>query len=513
MPHHNPATGLDRPIPARDRWLLLGLLALAALLRFYKIGQQSLTTDEVMSIAMVTQVESGMMYFSHGPLHSVLLQLWSIWWGMSDVWTRCLSAVLGLATIPAIYVLGRRLAGNRVALLAALLLSVSSFHVWYSQEVRNYALLMGLATASQLLFLRVLQGARWTQWAGLGLMSVALILTNLAGSFLIAAQGAYLLFFRRRHLLPFALVQILAVVILLPWLIHSHTAPDAGGLVSAGPLRHTNFHPLALPFAFSVFSVGFTVGPSLDEMNRSLSLELIRPHLWYFTAAALLFGALFLRGWWRLRDQVHGRLFFALWLFVPLGIVTLLAVFDVKVFNPRYAAVAFPAYILILARGLSSLRRPVLIPALLLVLAANGLSLWNHYENPRHWRPDARRAAAYVNENLEAGDCVLVYTLEKPFRRYYEGTPALDRIPWVVPTSQEHLGRYLDPRLDACRRIWLVDYRGWYLDPERRIERELEHRWGLVAESSFVGMKVSLYAPPSSRGEGRGPRGQEPINP
>ena len=49
---------------------------------------------------------------------------------------------------------GRRLAGPRVGLLAALLLALSPFHVYYSQEVRMYGLvtLLGLAAFSFLLY-------------------------------------------------------------------------------------------------------------------------------------------------------------------------------------------------------------------------------------------------------------------------------------------------------------------------------------------------------------------------
>lgn len=500
MHHASDAAGPADAASPRERWVLAGLLVLAALLRLYQIGQQSLWTDEVMSIAMVTQVESGMKYFLHGPLHSVLLQFWSIWYGMSDVWTRCLSAAIGVATIPFVYVLARRLAGGRVALLAALLLAISPFHVWYSQEVRNYALLMGMTAAAQLLFVRVLEGpATWKHWLGMGLMSMGLVLTNLAGAFLIAAQGAYLLLARRRLLAPFVVVNVLAMLLLAPWWFHAQSMANEGaGIVASGPLRHTNFHPLALPFAFSVFSVGFTVGPSLDEMNRSLSMGLIRPHLWYFIPVALLYGTLFLRGWWRLRGRVGGKLLFSLWLLIPLGLVTVLAILNIKVFNPRYAAVAFPAYVLILAHGLQGLRRPVQAGALALVILASGFSLWNHYENPRYWKPDARSAAAYVNERFEAGDCVVIYTLEKPFRRYFEGEAALDRVPWAVPTSPERLEAYLAPRLDACRRIWLVNYRGWYLDPDRLIEAELDRRWRRLEERSFVGMDVALFAPPGT---------------
>lgn len=487
------AANRAKRIPSRDQLWLVAIILLAAVLRFYKIGQQSLWTDEVESIWSATQVGYGMKHFFHGPLHAVLLQFWSIWWGMSDVWTRCLSAVIGLTTIPLLYLLGRRLAGGRVALLAAFLLAVSPFHIWYSQEVRNYALLIGLATASQLLFVRMLEDARLRHWVSLGLLSMALLLCNTAGIFLIAVQGMILLVSHRRHLVPFVVVHLIVAVVLLPWVIHCQTAWDPGGFGYDAPLRKINFHPLAIPFAFSVFSVGFTVGPSLNELNQALSFALLKPHLWYFIPTAILFGMLAVQGWRRRRGHTHGTIFYTIWLGLPLLLISIAAVLNIKVFNVRYIAVSLPGYMLLLAQGLTTWRRPLRVILTGLLVLACGFSIWNHYYNERYWKPDARSLGQYVNERVAPGDGILVYTTHEPFLHYYAGEAPVERIPWGTPHREDRLNAYLNPRLEQFDRLWLVNYRGWYLDPENRIETELKLRWRLVEEVRFVGTKASLF--------------------
>ena len=89
-------------------------------------------------------------------LYYVLLRGW-LHFDSSEWFVRSLSAFLGVATIPAVYVLGRRMFGARAGLIAAALLSVNAFHVRYSQEARSYSLTVVLCVLSSLYFLKYLE--------------------------------------------------------------------------------------------------------------------------------------------------------------------------------------------------------------------------------------------------------------------------------------------------------------------------------------------------------------------
>lgn len=52
---------------------------------------------------------------------------------------RVPAAMAGVASLLVMYLLGKRLFGGRVGIVAAFLLSVSFFHVWYSREAYNYS--------------------------------------------------------------------------------------------------------------------------------------------------------------------------------------------------------------------------------------------------------------------------------------------------------------------------------------------------------------------------------------
>ena len=416
---------------------------------------------------------------------------------MNDVWLRSLSAVLGLVTIFLLYFLTRRLLDHRTGLVAAFLLAISPFHIWYSQEVRNYSLLILLAVLSQILFLSVMTHHSRRGWLRYGAVCVLALLTNLSASFLILAQGLYLLF-RRRDLIPaFLTVQLSVALLLLPWLrnIDLYWSPELIG--KHGALRNTNFSPLAVPFSFSVFSIGFSVGPSLNELNRNPSLRLLLPFAWYFMVFGATYAWLLFRGFLQVRRRPRGAMFFATWLLVPLVVVSALSILNVKVFNARYLSVAFPAYVIVIAAGINTGNRGLRAAFLALVIFASGISLYGYYTNPRYWKPDARTAARYVETHTLPTDIVRVYSIPEPFLYYYHGPPAAERLPWNLFQPGQNLDDFLDTLARMSRRLWLIDYRAWYQDPGETLPRRLSEQWTLLEKREFVGIVVYLYATPS----------------
>ena len=133
--------------------LLLTLVALS--LRFYRLSNQSLWTDEVSSIQTAQEPLAKMTKDSGSEnvyLPGYFLLLGAV---LDDAKqdlefrARGLSALAGAMSVPlliGVVFCWRRQWGT--ALLAGLLLAVNPLHLWYSQEVRGYAtmLFFGLLT-------------------------------------------------------------------------------------------------------------------------------------------------------------------------------------------------------------------------------------------------------------------------------------------------------------------------------------------------------------------------------
>ena len=139
-------TGLS----ARRVTVLVGAITLlGALLRFPTLGHQSLWLDELYTRWLAgldfNQLFEEIPRTERTPYLYYLAEWVSVRVGNeSESGLRVLSAVAGTATIPAVYAAGSRLVSRRGGLVAALLVAVNPFLVWYSQEARSYALVGAL---------------------------------------------------------------------------------------------------------------------------------------------------------------------------------------------------------------------------------------------------------------------------------------------------------------------------------------------------------------------------------
>jgi len=143
-------SGAPPPQPRTDRatWLALAALTvLGAALRLHGLALQSLWNDELSSVAEFSQ--RGFLKLlgprtppDHVPGYWMGMFIWSRVIGDSEALLRLPSALFGIAAIPAMFALGRRLYGNAEGLIAAGITAVAWLTVWYSQEARPYALLL-----------------------------------------------------------------------------------------------------------------------------------------------------------------------------------------------------------------------------------------------------------------------------------------------------------------------------------------------------------------------------------
>jgi mannosyltransferase len=177
--------------PTRPQLLLLAVVVAGAALRFATLDVQSFWIDEGYTVRMLRMDFGGLL---HGiprteetpPLYYVLAWLWTRPFGTGEVGVRSMSALLGIATIPIAYALGRRLVSERAGLVAAALTAFNPLLVWYSQEARSYGLLI-LLTALATLYLVRDEPGRW------GLAAAAALATHYFAAFVVVPQAIWLL--------------------------------------------------------------------------------------------------------------------------------------------------------------------------------------------------------------------------------------------------------------------------------------------------------------------------------
>ena len=182
---------MDRPLP-RDYAILAAILLLALGLRMVGLNAP-LWYDEILTIDTHLRLPWGDMVQSYSMNHHYFfdLQAKAAMDAFGEVpWAVRLPALLfGVATIAAMWLLARDVAGMVVAHVTALLLALSYHEIWFSQNARGYTELAFWSTLGLVLFLRGLAVPRIGLWLGFGLCLAAATYTHLTGAFFFAALG------------------------------------------------------------------------------------------------------------------------------------------------------------------------------------------------------------------------------------------------------------------------------------------------------------------------------------
>jgi mannosyltransferase len=557
------AMGRPRDIARHaPRLLLLAIVALGAFLRFYHIGNKSLWIDEAFSLWMGRQPVGQMLDWlvridQHPPLYYLLLHLW-MRLGDGEAIVRIPSALCSTLTIPVIYLLGCRLSGQRLGLLAALILAVSPFHVHFAQEARMYALFTLNASLAMLALARLLADpCAATRALGQQFISfvrawrtdrhrppLRAIETDLAWLTYILLTAATLWIHNTAVLFPLATnVFVFGQLIYRRFLSHSQTptlslrnwllAQAAAFLLwspwlpafitqSAGVYREFWLPPLSW-MTFGEVLLGF-VSEFLPLPIPALGV-IICLHL-----ALAVLGLIALRRWrtWAAfplaffaapfvgevlvslrRPILYGRTL--IWISLPFY---LLLAAGVWYFEPqRRKGGHWPPgrqgflSSRLCGRELGGWRSLYAVAVVLAMLGLNGLSLHAYYTDFQKEEWDD--AAALVAERVDPGDLILFNAtwMQIPFDYYFHrlsdapvvehGAPVdlFDRGVLEPKMAESDLPR-LRSLIDGHGRVWLVYSHNWYTDPDGLIPLALEEKLDLQARWELDEVQVWLYAAP-----------------
>lgn len=362
----------------------------ASLLRLYRLDAQSLWLDEGGTWAEVTgkgwgQLAQDMFAGTAGyPLYHLLMKAWVALAGDSEWSLRLPSALAGVAMVAALMAAARELAratgGDaptqaRSGLAAGAVAAISPYALWHAQDAKVYSLLM--LTMALLLWaaLRALRLRSMRAWAAVGalllaslfvhrlaLLAVAGLLLGLGWGGLAAGGSIYLPALRRRGGLW--LSAALAALGL------SAGAMGVWGLASAIATNgwHESGHAAAAPLE-SVWLNLMHFALDRGDLGGWLGVPLA---LW--AAPALGLGAWGLALLGRAARRGAGAAAVVGAALLPL-LLFALALLRSPVYEPRYAAVAFPAWALLVAWPLGQARGGGRAAALALGAALLGVNV------------------------------------------------------------------------------------------------------------------------------------------
>ncbi len=381
---------------------LAAILGLYFFLGLFQLGGKSLWLDESFSIRDALSLTH---FNKTHPLYFWILSVW-MKLGQDEFTLRLLSVLFGALSVGLIYHLGRQLFGSRAGLIAAILLTLCIPHIFYSRQVRFYAPFFTLCLLQMIIFIQLTRKPAIKGFAAYLFTAAACLLVNPFGIFIWLAQNVYAIF-NITKLKRFARQWfILQGLILLPGL--------AGFLwfqkyIAFWKNPWINYLPevslLDIPYELGRLMLFYYSG--LAEFSAALPgwVEVM-----YVSCAAICAGLFLLISLLILR----GRLRFEptlvwLWLVVPVASMYILSVLGIRLWYHRYLYFMAAPWILLLAFGLSRVKRTWLVAVILSAYALLFAVLYVGYlEKPSHWGEDWRAVAGLLKEqDNEKSDLVL----------------------------------------------------------------------------------------------------------
>jgi mannosyltransferase len=476
--------------------LLVLIAGLAAVLRFHSLAAKSFWFDEGVSVAIARldwynfarilwrrEANMSLYYF--------LLHFW-LHFGGSEFFVRALSVLFAVASVPVVYLLGRRLFDSRVGLIAAALMAVNAYHVQYSQDARSYSLMVLLCLLSSLYFLKCQSApSRWNRAAYVLSSAMAVYAQFFSVLFLIAQWLSLKMLDRGQIRRPQARRDWRWIALLV--------SPVAVFIATTGtgPLRWIQRPGLKDLWIFALHLTG-NGGPWLLLASVAACL-----------AALLHAGPM--RGARRVPWESWRYRFLLSWLLFPILLSLALSVIK-PLFVPRYFIFCLPALFLLVACGVARLRPAPKALALLFLLILSFRGTAGYYKQDLDiQRDDWRAATQYLLNHSQPGDALLFHVPmgRMPYEFYRSLRPLTPVSVVLYPHHADHLTFLdfvekpndvgLERSLPGHPRAWLVltyaETRSGLPDA-RAVELTglLNHFYFNVEQRDFPGIEILLYS-------------------
>lgn len=378
----------------KNTTILLGITILGALLRFYHLDFESLWYDELASWqqsskSTVGEVFEGMRRNVHPPGWTIFLYFVQNLLGDSEFALRLPSAIVGVLSIPALYMLGKHLFDSKVGLIAALFLATMWAPISYSQESRAYALLIFLSIVTLYLLLLIIErmskGHMYWPIALLYILTCsAMSYLHYSGLLMVVLQGCWA-FCRTLPNLRLAAViagiYFIQVLLYSPWLLEV-----------LSDLERTKFWLNYIASPANVLNFFFFKGK-----NLLIVLGILSAVIGFAIAMEIL-------NLYRRKVQLFKSpvLLLSLMLIGPYVAFYAKSLIGTPILIPRYILVSIPAAYLLLAVGICQLfRNQILIS--LTSLAVVAASFWviffqiNYYTEPQ--KTDLKRMFIHIRDS------------------------------------------------------------------------------------------------------------------
>lgn len=441
----------------KENFLIAAILVLAAALRFYHVGFQDMWIDELHTMIAadpgLTLGEFHRLMLARegmGHLYFMAVRILHELFGYVPLTSRVFSAVIGTATILAMYLLGKALYSRRSGLIGALLLTINYFHITYSQEARPYALLVLFTVVSFYTMMLYIKKPSVKNAIIFGISSGLIVNAHFVGLVTVFSQFLLLLFMiitaekenRGAFFKSTFIAGVAALLFMLPtWQMFFKMSqyrsgwlqlPGAGGFT--GMLRQFLGATEMLYFIFSLIIIFYFISV-FRQKETGLSWASIRNN-------RLLFSGLLLFSW----------------IFLSFPISILKSYLSEPMILPRYFIHVMPAFIMIVAIGIdligNQLSRALLLVVIITFSLIDIIVVKDYYHKVS--KTQFSELTAELNQKNESNDMIISAYGWLMANTHYKGS------------DTKVIEMPFETHIDALRKKIAPEEPFWYLDANSR---------------------------------------------
>ncbi|HOT93053.1 MAG TPA: glycosyltransferase family 39 protein [Anaerolineae bacterium] len=519
-------------------WLLILITLIGGGLRVLLLDHQGMWLDETFSVWLANRGVGDLLRWvaridQHPPLYYLLLHYWIALNGDTTPYTvRLLSVLFGIGAIPTVYLIGKRMSGAVMGLVAAMLMALSPFHIRFAQETRMYTLLTFNAAVAIYALVRLLTDSRTIAPIGSQVReylrlrhwsAIRTIETDLAWGIFIAFSVATMFTHNTAVLFP------LATNLFVLGLMFFQRVGKSGALSTfqVPPFKNWVKAQIAILVLWSPWSVAFIRQARgvyqefwIPKPDWNTVIQVLKSFLNAPTPAPgqtnqgqmiwLLYVVVLGLGMWHYRKKMAHFLFLAALFAVPFLGELIVSIRRPIFYDRTLIWITIPLF-LALAAGVTQLKFRFLILVAVGILGTNNLFAAADYYRFTQ-KEDWRTAAGYVANFAQKGDLVLFNAtwVQIPFDYYfhaYENQYAIQIEKRGAPVDLFDSG-VVEPKMterdiprllsliDGRQRVWLVYSHDWYTDPQGLIPQTLASKMRLTRQRDFYGGRVQLYEAP-----------------
>lgn len=215
----------SKPFAIPMSWLLVLFVILNIFFKCLHLPEESIYGDEAYSIfhaqKSLSELKDIFLNDQNPPLHIILLHFWMQVFGVSDISAKGFSVLLSVLCGIVLFLFAKKFINNQAAIFVSILFLLSNVQLFYSHEVRTYALVQLLCIASFYYYFKLLKEPDKKSIAFLALINLLLLFSHYLTVFIFVTQFLCCWMFYKKNTKGvkwYIVSQVVTVILFSPWL-------------------------------------------------------------------------------------------------------------------------------------------------------------------------------------------------------------------------------------------------------------------------------------------------------